>query len=645
MKKLLFLIIAIAIGSSAKSQVLLNETFDHIAGDTAGGAGTYSFPNGWLLANVDTLTPNPSVSYLTNAWSRGEDYVNNIHDTAAFSTSWYAPAGQADDWMVTPAIGPIPAGTKLSWRGLVYDAFYADGYEVRVLTAAPTGSNGNIGNLLSASTLLYADTAENDKWTNHSVSLNAFVGQTIYVAFRNNSIDKYLLLIDDVKVESLQDDAKLESLDTITEYATIPKSQVYMMPTLATVYNNGINPLTNVALKLNVYDGSHAVIYSNTGTPVASVVAGNSVQLSAGNYTIPGIADTYTFEYVVTHSGPDQDLANDTLYDGIIVGDSTFARDNGNVTVGLGLPAGSTGYIGEQFTLTHSALLSSVGFYSTKGYVGKKAACVLWDMSAGAPNAIIAYSDTMTFADDSARYYTLPVYGGAALLQPGTYTLAAVQFDSTLAIGQTSSKFTPGTVWINQSVNPLGTWSNVESFGSSFKRASVLRLNLSPDCSAFAATIAVTNATCSSCSDGSAFAIPSGIAPYTYTWSNGASTAVNATIGAGIYTVTITDALGCSTSATDTVSFTSSINEHDMTLLTTVYPNPGKGIFNIMIPEGFGPQIVVQVTNEIGQVIYAKMEYSTGLKNIDLGNLTPGKYLLKLDSEKYSVLKKLTVIK
>lgn len=56
------------------------------------------------------------------------------------------------------------------------------------------------------------------------------------------------------------------------------------------------------------------------------------------------------------------------------------------------------------------------------------------------------------------------------------------------------------------------------------------------------ATGAVTNALCNGAADGSiALTVTGGFAPYTYQWSNGASTAVATGLSAGVYTVTITD--------------------------------------------------------------------------------------------------------
>ncbi|MGE0637405.1 MAG: SBBP repeat-containing protein, partial [Bacteroidia bacterium] len=60
----------------------------------------------------------------------------------------------------------------------------------------------------------------------------------------------------------------------------------------------------------------------------------------------------------------------------------------------------------------------------------------------------------------------------------------------------------------------------------------------------------VTNSSCFNANDGSISISPTnGTAPYTYAWSNGATTQNVSNLAAGNYTVTVSDAAGCSTSA------------------------------------------------------------------------------------------------
>ncbi|MBL4754620.1 MAG: SprB repeat-containing protein, partial [Flavobacteriales bacterium] len=66
---------------------------------------------------------------------------------------------------------------------------------------------------------------------------------------------------------------------------------------------------------------------------------------------------------------------------------------------------------------------------------------------------------------------------------------------------------------------------------------------------------AVTGETCSGMCDGAATVIPSGIAPYTYVWSDVDTQITSSATGlcAGVYSVSVTDASGCTGVRTDTV--------------------------------------------------------------------------------------------
>jgi hypothetical protein len=100
--------------------------------------------------------------------------------------------------MITPALAlPADRGCVLDWWAMVSDSGFPDGYEVRISTtdATPAGALANPA-------LLVVSQEEPD-WTARSVSLADYAGRTVYLAFRNNSDDMYLLDVDDVRVSCL----------------------------------------------------------------------------------------------------------------------------------------------------------------------------------------------------------------------------------------------------------------------------------------------------------------------------------------------------------------------------------------------------------------------------------------------------------
>lgn len=202
--RLLAVLLLVITTGKLRSQVVFYESFDNISGPTDGGPGTYTFPAGWLLRNTDNRTINSALRpFPVNvAWMRRENFKDNVNDSCAMSTSWYSPSGAANDWMWTPAI-TLPANPlQLSWRARSMDASNNESYEVRVMVApnTPTGGSGAIGNQITNSTVIYSNTAEGGSWTSRLVSLAAYAGQTVYIGFRNNGTEKFILMIDDVKV-------------------------------------------------------------------------------------------------------------------------------------------------------------------------------------------------------------------------------------------------------------------------------------------------------------------------------------------------------------------------------------------------------------------------------------------------------------
>jgi hypothetical protein len=161
---------------------LLDEDFEQAA-----------FRPGWTVIDVDMQTPATNVEFVTDAWVVTNEYEGDNY--GAYSTSWYAPAGASDDWLVTPQITLGPASI-LSWEAWAPDGAYPDGYEVYVSTAGATVMDFMAG----APVFTIADEAQD--FTLHMVDLAAagYAGVDVYIAWRNNSDDEFILVVDNVRV-------------------------------------------------------------------------------------------------------------------------------------------------------------------------------------------------------------------------------------------------------------------------------------------------------------------------------------------------------------------------------------------------------------------------------------------------------------
>jgi|GEM_PF-767557 len=453
--------------------IIFSEDFDGIPGATSGGVGSYTFPTGWKLANVDNKIPAPSVNFMTNAWVRLADSPG---DTCALSGSWYAPAAVANDWMWTPSIS-LPAGGKykLTWRAKAFNARFPDGYEVRIMTVAPTGATGAIGNMITNSTVLFSVGEEDTLWKNRAVILDSSLsGQSVYLGFRNNSNDLFLLGVDDVEVEVVYDFDAAISKSKSLEYIFVPLSQVASISLGATITNAGIQSLPNVNMKAEVFNRSNIMVYSASSNPTTSIAAGGSNDFVIPNWT-PTDTGIYFIKYFPTQKTKDLQAANDTFFDFIVITDTIYGRDNGNIVGSLGLGVGN-GYIGTSFKVNNATKVSSVSMFFTRGFTGQRYAAVIWNtLPNGTPNAIVAYTDTLLYPNNNSLFTTLKIKGGGFSLAAGNYVITAIEFDSTIRLGTTSGIATNGTLWARFNSNP---WANVESLISGFNTTLIIRMNL-----------------------------------------------------------------------------------------------------------------------------------------------------------------------
>lgn len=107
--------------------------------------------------------------------------------------------------------------------------------------------------------------------------------------------------------------------------------------------------------------------------------------------------------------------------------------------------------------------------------------------------------------------------------------------------------------------------------------------------SVLATSIVPANATCGTCADGSAnLTVSGGTANYTYAWSNSGSTEDQTGLLPGTYTVTVTDANGCTSTDTTTINFsTMIIGLQQQPQSWLLYPNPSFGDdLQLQVPDG-----------------------------------------------------------
>lgn len=440
-------------------------------------AGSYPFPPDWLLRNVDNRTPDAQVSYVNEAWEVREDFGADVSNCVAFSTSFYAPLGIAEDWMWTPQI-TLPAGTdiKLSWRARAYDPAFADGYEVRVMVApnVPTGGTGVLGNQITDSTLLFSIAAETTAWTAREVDLDAYAGQSLHIGFRNNSNDKFLLVVDDVKVEQTNAfDPVLDALGNTSPSAAYPFIPIWFgwgADLSAEVSNNGTQALSGVVVDVDaLHDGDFVTTISS---PPVSLAAGATQSVVVGS-VLYDQTGAWSAEALVVAAEGDQvpDNSVQALALATVTGNE-LSRAEGATLGTLGIGAGNGGEMGYDFTVPVASVLESLSFtVNNDGQldgVEMQANLRAWDEVAGTPGALLQ-TGVFLVPDGSPVGVTLLEFPFDAVLPAGRYVMTlnepTVPTPITLALHLAAERFTPGSVWINWPSSPFGGWANVEEFG------------------------------------------------------------------------------------------------------------------------------------------------------------------------------------
>lgn len=147
--------------------------------------GAPAAPIGWTVINADQDE---------FTWTQANTYIEPTPSPP------YAAHGMGnqDDWLISPAFDLSSALVVLNWFDKVEGATRVNSYKVLVSTTTPA---------ISSFTYELADiVCDNTEWTGHSLSLEEFTGQTIFIAFHQyfSSNANWGFGIDDVGLEAQQ---------------------------------------------------------------------------------------------------------------------------------------------------------------------------------------------------------------------------------------------------------------------------------------------------------------------------------------------------------------------------------------------------------------------------------------------------------
>ena len=165
----------------------------------------------------------------------GTSTDNPTHSGAgmAASFSWYEVAMNADEYLVSPQI-ELPSGmmATLSWWFRVNGSYPLDKLAVKVSTSGTAVAD------FTTTLIDITPTAANGSWTQQTVDLTPYAGQTIYLAFHHHdSYDANYLLVDDIQIatSAMPEQYTITAQSNNSSWGTVSGGGTYYSGTTATL--------------------------------------------------------------------------------------------------------------------------------------------------------------------------------------------------------------------------------------------------------------------------------------------------------------------------------------------------------------------------------------------------------------------------
>ena len=264
----------------------------------------------WYNFDLDGL-PDGSGSGRPLDWFWDYDFSDTLN-SVLMSSSWTNGSTPTENWLITKSIYISDTNAVLSWKSAPYQTpRYLDGYWVLISTSNNDFSAFTDTIFKAAEYVSLNNSAAPNNFSSYtftpgfvhgadgtytidsgsdssrlggllrpfSVSLSAFAGKSVYIAFKHHSVDDNLLEIDDILVTG-SNTVGIQEQDPSVNFTLFPN------PASDKIFLN-LNVLQNTSCELSVYDISGRIVASQNFGTLTNSIQSREIDLtgmSAGMY-------------------------------------------------------------------------------------------------------------------------------------------------------------------------------------------------------------------------------------------------------------------------------------------------------------------------------------------------------------------------
>ncbi len=269
-----------------------------------------------------------------------------------------------------------------------------------------------------------------------------------------------------------QYDASILTKQEPMPYTQVPDSLMTEMTFSAEVINTGTMSVSNVQVEFKVFDGTNTMVHSESsnvlpflGSNATDIVYGASTYLPANQ------TDLYTIVYDISITETDDNPQNntDTLLFNLMVTDSTYAKDDGNYTDGIGA-AGAMAILGQNFEFITDVHAHSVTTSYAGGLAGDQIRLHIYEADGSSKKPInniytsAPYTLTTSGGGIGNENYITFYLDSLVTLDSGLYTFAIEQMAVNNLLLSTSASIYKTETTVGTTDNGA-TWTFLENFG------------------------------------------------------------------------------------------------------------------------------------------------------------------------------------